>query len=359
MEMCLSSTTREPTDTRWASSTTASSARRSCCCAKTATCGKSAAPKPWTTTSPHWTSRPSEAGRPARRLRRGFTLVELLVVIAIIGMLIALLLPAVQKAREASRRTSCGNHLKQYGAALHLYHDTYKTLPPAFIAPDRTFWTAFLLPFIEQDNLHGQLQFGEPFTTPGTPNYEACGTYLEILKCASAPLENHMDSQGITGRVPCTYLACASGLVTKEHGATPWSGARDLDGVMYHNEGVGFQDIVDGQSNTVLVGEAQVRFDVFAPDSSGLTQVVDHWAIGTRDNPWTNEASECLGSTAIPVNKVIRDLDLSAIGELELGFASWHPGGAQVVMCDGRVSMVHDTVDIAVWQAQGTRANRD
>src|SRR5262249_53437545 len=95
---------------------------------------------------------------PPGRRRAGFTLIEMLVVIAIISILVGLLLPAVQKAREAASRLSCLNNLKQLNLALHLYHDDYGTLPQARVGPQHATWAVLILPYIEQQNLHRQWQ---------------------------------------------------------------------------------------------------------------------------------------------------------------------------------------------------------
>src|SRR5688572_8489446 len=125
-----------------------------------------------------------------RTARRGFTLVELLVVIAIIGVLVALLLPAIQAAREAARASQCRNHLKQVGLALHQYHDTMGRLPPGWVAnqPEGVpgwGWSAALLPYLEQGNLDANLKRHLPIAD--TVNQQARETVLPILLCGSDP----------------------------------------------------------------------------------------------------------------------------------------------------------------------------
>jgi prepilin-type N-terminal cleavage/methylation domain-containing protein/prepilin-type processing-associated H-X9-DG protein len=284
---------------------------------------------------------------------RAFTLVELLVVIAIIGILVALLLPAVQAAREAARRTECGNNLHQMGIALHNYHDTYRSLPSAMIWPNRTIWSGLILRQMEQGPLYDTLDFSRPWVEDGSLNERACGTYLAVYRCPSSTAPRHMDAQGIPRRVPCNYLACASGTATREYGPPPLVGRADSDGAFFLNSSVRMADILDGTSSTVAIGEAIFSFDIRGPDLTGINQVVDHWYIGTAEG-LENELSEAMGSTAAAINSVL--IPDVYIDEKELCFSSRHPGGAQVVFADGHASFIPETVNQAIWRALGTRA---
>lgn len=283
--------------------------------------------------------------------KRGFTLVELLVVIAIIGILVALLLPAVQAAREAGRRMQCGNNLHQMAIAAQNYHDTFRVFPPGFILPNKVLWSGLLLPQLEQNTIYDSLSFSAPWASG--PNAVACSTLLSVFRCPSAPVAKHTSVQGITDRVPCTYLACATGLAPNESGPPPVAGGSNMDGMFFFNSHVKLRDVLDGTSSTVAIGESLFDTDVRGIDHGGTVHIVDHWYIGSPlINP--SDVSESIGSTAVPVNRIF---DQSAfIDEKELCFSSHHPGGAQVSFADGHVSMIAETIDVVVWSALGTRA---
>ncbi|RMF39459.1 MAG: DUF1559 domain-containing protein [Planctomycetota bacterium] len=291
--------------------------------------------------------------------RAGMTLVELLVVIAIIGILISMLLPAVQSAREAARRIQCSNNLHQMAIGLHNYHTALRRFPAGIVYPNRVFWNGLLLPYVEQSPLYNSLDFARNWEEPGTGNAAACATYLGVYRCPSSTAARHVNVQGVPGRVPSTYLAVASGTATRESGQVPNQlGARRQDGLMYVNSATRMASILDGSSQTLAIGEA-----LFAPQVIGLDldqrlyQIVDHWYIGSDGvHMWPRgmrEASEALGSTGVPLNGLSMDI---LIDEKEMGFASRHPGGCLFAYADGHVGMVSDTIDRTIFSALGTIA---
>jgi prepilin-type N-terminal cleavage/methylation domain-containing protein/prepilin-type processing-associated H-X9-DG protein len=189
--------------------------------------------------------------------RRGFTLIELLVVIAIIGALLGLLLPAVQKIREAASRMRCSNNLHQIGLALHNYHDTLGALPPGYAdrntnpVLDATFdvgpgwgWAAYLLPFVEQEPLYQQINFSQ--TVGANP---ICTTPLTIYLCPSdQPVETFTAYNTNAVVAQGSYVGCAGTLET-----SPYPG--NNTGVFLRNSRTRFAAITDGLSSTILVGE--------------------------------------------------------------------------------------------------------
>jgi prepilin-type N-terminal cleavage/methylation domain-containing protein len=376
-----------------------------------------------------------------RAARVGFTLVELLVVIAIIGILVALLLPAVQAAREAARRASCMNNLKQIGIALQNYHSAHKTFPVGAALQEGTTWSGFILPYMEETALadllaanakkvHYYYHTDPNYTTLVDPyrNVAALETVIPTYRCPTNTLPEHMPDRGhvsghyVRGRVPASYIACASGIVDNQsnwqlvpgqfHG---WM--EQLDGVMYgvyvndpplsgaspktYGRGtVSIAKITDGTSKTVAVGEAvfdvgrvgRTGADGYAKNEPRGGNRKDHWAIGS-DSIGAGEAgdpSEALGSTGCPPNlhkspEAVGNCDGTHSGSfegssfaaasstaaammhivgcydcngLQISFSSNHPGITQVVMCDGSVLTIQEDIDIEIWNHMGTRSDK-
>jgi prepilin-type N-terminal cleavage/methylation domain-containing protein/prepilin-type processing-associated H-X9-DG protein len=296
------------------------------------------------------------------RKRFGFTLIELLVVIAIIGILIGLLLPAVQFVRESARRTQCLNHAKQISLALLAFEDSKQKLPPGCTYPEMAMWSAFILPHLEQEVLFQTLDLQGPWAYVSNANAAACSTYLSVFQCPSSGIPQHVpDAQGISGRVPCSYLACASGTNDRESGPLPHVGEPETgDGLFLMNKQIRLRDITDGQSNTVLMGESLFDFSEWGPDFSDNMQVVDHWYIGSAElvpHYASTEFSECLGSTACPINAFQNAA--APINHKELGFSGRHPGGAVIGYADGHIVFVNSQIDLDIWRRMGTRAGSE
>lgn len=301
-----------------------------------------------------------------RKRSPGFTLIELLVVIAVIAILIALLLPAVQQAREAARRTSCRNNLKQIALALHNYHDRARTFPFGWDTHG-TGWSAMILPEIEQSTIYRTLIFRESgpgnWAANGSPNERACGTLIPAFRCPSMPQAEHIDNFGIPNRVPVSYRGNAGSQASSDDTSTiviPGTKSLEMmrqDGIFYACSSVRMRDIIDGTSSTFLVAESLTE-PGFIKDGNAM----DYWMIGSpqidpcRCDGGTGgtEFSEFVGTTIARMN--LRRLDPAAPGRLmELAFGSWHAGGALVSFCDGSVRFVAENIDASVYRALGSR----
>lgn len=278
---------------------------------------------------------------------RGFTLIELLVVIAIISMLVALLLPAVQQARESARRTQCRNNLKQMGLAMHNYHGAVNRIPPLNIDASFWGWNVMLLPHLDQANLYAALDSTKATFPPGASGFNAqvwtlnmpnpLSTIVPILRCPSDTGEAIINETVVTGQtIKCgrsNYPAVRgsdSGNLTgypsngafPSHTATAWQGPCRS-----------FADFKDGLSNTFLVGERL-----------SATTLTNSRYIGD-EGPWAGvfNVYHDVGADCTPPYP----LNFKSVSSYSAGFAfsSAHVGGANFLMGDGAVRYVSENVN--------------
>jgi prepilin-type N-terminal cleavage/methylation domain-containing protein/prepilin-type processing-associated H-X9-DG protein len=285
--------------------------------------------------------------------RHAFTLIELLVVIAILALLIGLLLPAVQKVREAAARVQCQNNLKQIGLACHAYHDARKSFPPGYLAtasyPSSSpgwGWAAFLLPYIEQDNLYRQLNLTMP-----VESQSAIRTMVPVYLC---PSDQPPDAAFALTDATFTTLANAA---PSSYAATVGQDASEVDaltgdGVFYRNSRTRVADISDGTSQTVMIGDrAWVQ-------TKGIWAGAVDGAV-TRPGPqnvWPTTTGP--GQALILVHNNWINITTDADGGLD-DFSSNHTGGVNVLFADGSVhflrSITTDGPERRAFWAMGTR----
>jgi prepilin-type N-terminal cleavage/methylation domain-containing protein/prepilin-type processing-associated H-X9-DG protein len=311
-------------------------------------------------------------------MRRAFTLVELLVVIAIIGILIALLLPAVQAAREAARRVQCSNNLKQLGLALHNYNQNYTSLPGGSyftddsqpIPPGPT-WFAAILPYIEQQSVFDQIDFSVwlnhanneqivqiPLAIAGCPS-DASGEALVLQRNAAyaginplralglwyaasmGPTHDGYLNQGDHGcnfcedRISSSDNYCCQGLNYGTRGDAVFPPGSAAGMFRRFPQGYQFAHVRDGLSNTLMLGEALPReCELLGAYAANFTVAPTHIPLNTFQQP---------GDDPIDYTRMC-------------GFKSRHPGGVQFCMGDGSVHFIFDTIDYRLINGLGTRS---
>ncbi len=286
--------------------------------------------------------------------RSGFTLVELLVVIAIIGVMMGLLLPAVQKTREAANRFKCKNNLRQIGLALHAYHDRAGSLPPGYrsrVARDGSDlgpgwgWAAFILPELEQDNLYRSIRFDLDIVDPA--NEPARLTMLAVFRCPSDELVDPFPVVNAAGQ-PITTVAHGNyvGMFgTPEITCNPGKG----NGVFYRNSRVRLTDITDGTSNTLMIGERSSNLALATwtgAVTGGVVPPVRPSLLGPEGAPVLVLGHTGLASEGHTPNNPINHVD---------DFWSRHTSGVNLLFADGSVRNLNDAINPLVWQAMGTR----
>jgi len=292
--------------------------------------------------------------------RRGFTLIELLVVIAIIAVLVALLLPAVQQAREAARRTQCKNNLKQIGLAMHNYHEQFSCFPPGYISINSTThlmsatdgtsgagWGVMLLPQIDQGSLFNKLNLNLPITDP--VNTPLIVTPLSAYTCPTdtSPartftIAEESNPSNVLATLATSNYAGAFGTVSLDDcenapGTAPVASNGQClgNGAVFHNSRTLLRDFTDGTSSTILAGERKTR-----PELNWWTT----WAGMVAGGQETGQ--RVLGCMDHTPNHPATHFD---------DFSSHHVGGTQFVMADGHVRFVSENIDARLYQALGTR----
>lgn len=289
---------------------------------------------------------------PSRAERNGgFTLVELLVVIAIIGVLVGLLLPAVQAAREAARRMSCSNNMRQVGLAAHNYHSTYKQFPRKSIPRRGHTWAVAILPFIEQSNIYEKYDFNVDWDAP--KNRDIIQTNIQTYLCPSTPDNQLLDIYGPIRSATTDYVPhgkIADDLMDAGHVKRRPDPSGLLDGTKVTR----FRDCLDGVSNTMLLAECAGRpqyfvLNRFGPrmnnDGCGNANVTD-WR--SRLGGWANPGN------FVPVHGFNHD-GLTCSGPYIINKTnnneaySFHVGGIQINMADGSTHFITEQVDKEVY----------
>lgn len=292
----------------------------------------------------------------------GFTLVELLVVIAIIGVLVALLLPAVQAAREAARRSQCTNNLKQIGIGFQNYHAAKGQFPPGWTEDARSSppervnnlaWGYHILPYAEQQPLFDQFkpELAASSGTPGGPvdNIDLIGIDLPIYRCPSDAPEPNFGSFAKYGQfnpeIPrfaiSNYVGNASVCQACHFGwfvpgqTNPSGCPFGPTGVLYRNSGIAADDITDGLVNTFLVGERLFVGSFGGPYWAGLP------------GPTSNQTS-CWSSLVTANMRSLHQPSLPMINGHAEGYSSAHTGGVLIALCDGSVQFIEDSIETAV-----------
>ncbi|MDB5313998.1 MAG: hypothetical protein JWO38_8200 [Gemmataceae bacterium] len=288
--------------------------------------------------------------------RRAFTLIELLVVIAIIAVLVGLLLPAVQKVREAAARTSCQNNLKQVGLALQGYHDANRRFPPGYasgVGPNGEDtgpgwgWAVFILPHLEQQPLFAQIDLAVPIEAP--PHAAVRTTPVKPYLCPAdtPPPALAVGPRSASGQLLSTTCTLAPASYAGSYGVS--EPGVDGEGILFRNSQVRIADVTDGTSQTLLVGERSYRYS----ETTWVGAVTGARTAPPPGSPLPPEVDEAsnlvLGHVGEMVDGAARPHEIN-------NFSSTHPAGAMFVFADGHVRFLTSGTDYQTLKALATRS---
>lgn len=320
-----------------------------------------------------------------RRCRRGFTLIELLVVIAIIGILIGLLLPAVQKVREAAMRTQCLNNLKQIGLACHAYHDTNSKFQKGYILRTSSTSTApnpassgptinrenngtfiAILPYIEQGSLYSMWKWQPASYATNCTGPSGGGNSTQQIKTYMCPTQSGSATWPFEIVASNQYLALTS--YTGNAGTRAYNGCRETcttgpggqepgDGIFYADSQVAMTSITDGTSNTILFGERHYRETGPCTSNGVIPWNLADWGGWGVTNGTNNGLGDNGGSSWVPINFTCTSASDS--GRRLNAWGSPHTGGAQFSFADGSSRFLSTSTDLVTLQALSTRAGNE